>query len=327
MCTPDSMCDECKEWQEDTVLTAYKYQRSLGTQNMDPGPSASQVVAPPPAGVQEQLTSVLSIISQFASCLGLSGTAQPACLKDVVKEVVEKTVPPPLLTAVTSGTPPSPDAPPLIDMSQVGVASEGRLAAGVTLHLPFSLVNLNRLAGSTPQVNSDSGYKRQGKEPKDMKGRIKRQQQLIFPCSTHHQNALQCRLALLRRPGNLLLSNGTMRALESEGFQAHRFESCPQSECRLGFLTRGNGFLAGLEDCTALPPEVSCHGNSRRSATGSSRDSMRSMDSLDDSQARLERVHDSRMRRRQDVNKPVRRTRAQTSPQFMRKMFLPGKWS
>ncbi|MPC41363.1 hypothetical protein E2C01_034952 [Portunus trituberculatus] len=30
-----------------------------------------------------------------------------------------------------------------------------------------------------------------------------------------------------------------MRALGSEGF-----ESCPRSECRLGFLTRGNGFLA-----------------------------------------------------------------------------------
>ncbi|MPC28104.1 hypothetical protein E2C01_021299 [Portunus trituberculatus] len=29
------------------------------------------------------------------------------------------------------------------------------------------------------------------------------------------------------------------------GLQAHGFESCPRSECRLGFLTRGNGFLAG----------------------------------------------------------------------------------
>ncbi|MPC39798.1 hypothetical protein E2C01_033347 [Portunus trituberculatus] len=30
------------------------------------------------------------------------------------------------------------------------------------------------------------------------------------------------------------------------GLQAHVFESCPQSECRLGFLTRGNSFLAGV---------------------------------------------------------------------------------
>ncbi|MPC45449.1 hypothetical protein E2C01_039148 [Portunus trituberculatus] len=29
------------------------------------------------------------------------------------------------------------------------------------------------------------------------------------------------------------------------GLQAHGFESCPRSECRLGFFTRGNGFLAG----------------------------------------------------------------------------------
>ncbi|MPC62644.1 hypothetical protein E2C01_056733 [Portunus trituberculatus] len=29
------------------------------------------------------------------------------------------------------------------------------------------------------------------------------------------------------------------------GLQVHRFESCPRSECRLGFLTQGNGFLAG----------------------------------------------------------------------------------
>ncbi|MPC15418.1 Aggrecan core protein [Portunus trituberculatus] len=36
-----------------------------------------------------------------------------------------------------------------------------------------------------------------------------------------------------------------MRALGSEGLQAHGFESCPWSECRLGFLTRGNDFLAG----------------------------------------------------------------------------------
>ncbi|MPC98552.1 hypothetical protein E2C01_093926 [Portunus trituberculatus] len=28
------------------------------------------------------------------------------------------------------------------------------------------------------------------------------------------------------------------------GLQVHGFESCPRSECRLGFLTRGNGFLA-----------------------------------------------------------------------------------
>ncbi|MPC66778.1 hypothetical protein E2C01_060931 [Portunus trituberculatus] len=26
------------------------------------------------------------------------------------------------------------------------------------------------------------------------------------------------------------------------GHQAHEFESCPRSECRLGFLTLGNGF-------------------------------------------------------------------------------------
>ncbi|MPC98233.1 Protein white [Portunus trituberculatus] len=31
----------------------------------------------------------------------------------------------------------------------------------------------------------------------------------------------------------------------SRGLQAHGFESCPRSEGRLGFLTRGNGFLAG----------------------------------------------------------------------------------
>ncbi|MPC82629.1 hypothetical protein E2C01_077305 [Portunus trituberculatus] len=28
------------------------------------------------------------------------------------------------------------------------------------------------------------------------------------------------------------------------GLQAHGFEFCPRSECRLGFLTRGSGFLA-----------------------------------------------------------------------------------
>ncbi|MPC91848.1 hypothetical protein E2C01_086909 [Portunus trituberculatus] len=29
------------------------------------------------------------------------------------------------------------------------------------------------------------------------------------------------------------------------GLQVHGFESSPRSECRLGFLTRGNGLLAG----------------------------------------------------------------------------------
>ncbi|MPC80193.1 hypothetical protein E2C01_074764 [Portunus trituberculatus] len=28
------------------------------------------------------------------------------------------------------------------------------------------------------------------------------------------------------------------------GLLVHGFESCPRSECRLGYLTRGNGFLA-----------------------------------------------------------------------------------
>ncbi|MPC79587.1 hypothetical protein E2C01_074122 [Portunus trituberculatus] len=32
---------------------------------------------------------------------------------------------------------------------------------------------------------------------------------------------------------------------ETVGLQAHGFESCPRYECRLGFLTRGNRFLAG----------------------------------------------------------------------------------
>ncbi|MPC63791.1 hypothetical protein E2C01_057894 [Portunus trituberculatus] len=39
--------------------------------------------------------------------------------------------------------------------------------------------------------------------------------------------------------------SGTMRALGSEGLQAHGFESCPRSECKLGFLTWGNSFLVG----------------------------------------------------------------------------------
>ncbi|MPC64140.1 hypothetical protein E2C01_058252 [Portunus trituberculatus] len=136
-------------------------------------------------------------MSQFASFLELSGTAQPECLKDVVKEVVEETVvrelpnfvlvsaPPPLSTAVTSGAPPSPDVPPLIYMSQVGVAGEGRLAAGVTLHSSPSLVNLDRLAGSMPQVNSGSGHKQQGKEPKDLKGRNKHSR-LQDPAHSEH---------------------------------------------------------------------------------------------------------------------------------------------
>ncbi|MPC77627.1 hypothetical protein E2C01_072085 [Portunus trituberculatus] len=32
---------------------------------------------------------------------------------------------------------------------------------------------------------------------------------------------------------------------DPRGLQAYGFESCPRSECKLGFLTRGNGFLAG----------------------------------------------------------------------------------
>ncbi|MPC62776.1 hypothetical protein E2C01_056866 [Portunus trituberculatus] len=34
-------------------------------------------------------------------------------------------------------------------------------------------------------------------------------------------------------------------SVHPRGFQAHGFESCPRSECRLGFLTVGKGFLAG----------------------------------------------------------------------------------
>ncbi|MPC87930.1 hypothetical protein E2C01_082812 [Portunus trituberculatus] len=31
----------------------------------------------------------------------------------------------------------------------------------------------------------------------------------------------------------------------ARGLQAQGFESCPRFECRVGFLTRGKGFLAG----------------------------------------------------------------------------------
>ncbi|MPC30382.1 hypothetical protein E2C01_023647 [Portunus trituberculatus] len=34
--------------------------------------------------------------------------------------------------------------------------------------------------------------------------------------------------------------------VEAKGLQAHGFESCPRSECKLGFLILGNGFLAGI---------------------------------------------------------------------------------
>ncbi|MPC34667.1 hypothetical protein E2C01_028063 [Portunus trituberculatus] len=39
---------------------------------------------------------------------------------------------------------------------------------------------------------------------------------------------------------------GTVEPCVLWGLQAHRFESCPRSECRLGFLTQGNGFLAAM---------------------------------------------------------------------------------
>ncbi|MPC66087.1 hypothetical protein E2C01_060229 [Portunus trituberculatus] len=47
--------------------------------------------------------------------------------------------------------------------------------------------------------------------------------------------------------------------------------------------------MSGMEDCTAPPPEF-CRGNSRRSATGSSRDSVRSLVSSEDSRDGPERV-------------------------------------
>ncbi|MPC35703.1 hypothetical protein E2C01_029133 [Portunus trituberculatus] len=39
--------------------------------------------------------------------------------------------------------------------------------------------------------------------------------------------------------------SGTMRTLGSEDLQAHRFESCPRSEYRLGFLTQRQRFPSG----------------------------------------------------------------------------------
>ncbi|MPC34336.1 hypothetical protein E2C01_027721 [Portunus trituberculatus] len=53
------------------------------------------------------------------------------------------------------------------------------------------------------------------------------------------------RIDRYRETSKLDGASGTMRALGSEGLQAHEFESCPRSECSLGFITRGNGFLAG----------------------------------------------------------------------------------
>ncbi|MPD04205.1 hypothetical protein E2C01_099879 [Portunus trituberculatus] len=41
------------------------------------------------------------------------------------------------------------------------------------------------------------------------------------------------------------------------GLQAHGFESCPRSGCRLGFLTQGNGFLAGGLSDKSYPNKVS----------------------------------------------------------------------
>ncbi|MPC90923.1 hypothetical protein E2C01_085927 [Portunus trituberculatus] len=32
---------------------------------------------------------------------------------------------------------------------------------------------------------------------------------------------------------------------DPRGLKAHGFQSCPRTKCRLGFLTWGNGFLAG----------------------------------------------------------------------------------
>ncbi|MPC94212.1 2-oxoisovalerate dehydrogenase subunit alpha, mitochondrial [Portunus trituberculatus] len=48
------------------------------------------------------------------------------------------------------------------------------------------------------------------------------------------------------------------------GLQAHGFKSCPRSECRLGFLIRGNGFLAGVLMWRGFPLDSfinQCYGN------------------------------------------------------------------
>ncbi|MPC17686.1 hypothetical protein E2C01_010550 [Portunus trituberculatus] len=40
------------------------------------------------------------------------------------------------------------------------------------------------------------------------------------------------------------------------GLQAHEFESCPWSKCKLGFLTQGNGFLAGKGNKIAIKGQL-----------------------------------------------------------------------
>ncbi|MPC77054.1 hypothetical protein E2C01_071496 [Portunus trituberculatus] len=89
--------------------------------SMDPGPSASQ----------------------FTNFLGMAGVNKPTTLREV-KEVVEEAVPnylsvaaPPLVTAVTSGAPPTPGDRELTLVRQVGSVGEGRSPVGYT-GLPHS---------------------------------------------------------------------------------------------------------------------------------------------------------------------------------------------
>ena len=182
---------------------------------LDPGPSASQVNSTPAGDMQEQMSNVLRVMSQFATFLGMSGTSKPTTLKEVVQGVVKETVidevanylsvsAPPLPTAVTSGAPPSTDHKQLIVVKQVGLAGEGRLAAGTSMDPTPSLasvgvVDFQDSVGLDPvqphvvptphhSVPSGVGKRPSGEEgghpptklsrldPKDLHGRVKHSQ-------------------------------------------------------------------------------------------------------------------------------------------------------
>ncbi|MPC52470.1 hypothetical protein E2C01_046340 [Portunus trituberculatus] len=73
--------------------------------------------------------------------------------------------------------------------------------------------------------------------------------------SLKERDQKRCRRTAVEVPeknlGKLNKSNSSRGIVEPcvlwgpRDLQAHGFESCPWSECRLGFLTQGNGFLAG----------------------------------------------------------------------------------
>ncbi|MPC38196.1 hypothetical protein E2C01_031700 [Portunus trituberculatus] len=100
------------------------------------------------------------------------------------------------------------------------------------------------LKGLSVQIREQQNEKKKNQETKGNVMQLKKPETTTANFSSHLKGLGGCQVMGVGQKDSAVVQ-WNHACFGIRGVSKHEFEFCPRSECRLGFLTRGNGFLAG----------------------------------------------------------------------------------